>query len=727
MAHATDLQKPVGYGWRSSRLFIVVVVSIAMCTDTFLFSFIVPILPAPLRYRLRVAPSHIQFTTSIVLSMNALVSIAIAPFTGYLADRISKKNSIMLCSYLVNMIGTVLTACSTTLGLLLVGRLIQTIAGSLIWIAGMAILGGTVGPDHLQSNGLLSLSAALFEFVPYMLTWLSALLVLLVGTVLQFLIIEPYNVRPEWKQEIPRYNITAEVEDGRILLEDDGRDPLLSPSLQVPHTHSYHTISTPDNQRPPASSSHVYWKMLCKRRVLVALIADTFMAVLSSSFEATIPIHIRDVFHWESLQAGLLFLLLQVPTLTLVFPVGWLKDRIVLRLPVTIGFVLMAPSLWLLGVPGNKHFGWANNRHTGEIIYIVTLVAIGICRTLMLGFGGVEVLRGANELATESPGIFGSGTGYSRAFALSNVTWKFGMFVGPLASAALTEVIALARGTGDLGRYLHEELVKGSRYAVALLTRKVYPSRRTPLPPPQHHHPPNRLHRGLDPDHPKRHQSQSPNLDHPRDNNLYQPLHTSLLNACIKSTTCKRFIPSEWAGNIEDYPDIPSSYGKTRAPFRKILQTAAATTSPKLKWTLFNLGWFMDYFVSEEKSYMKYLEGEFPIDLPSWTYCVRGTGEEPQSWTCGRDVAKAVAELLASRPFKRTYHSVDEIEAAVHEYEKKPDNQEVGVVKVEQWTVTGATACPREKTLRQREEYFSAVHFMSLEEMLEKAEREGHI
>lgn len=35
------------------------------------------------------------------------------------------------------------------------------------------------------------------------------------------------------------------------------------------------------------------------------------------------------------------------------------------------------------------------------------------------------------------------------------------------------QVIVLAGGIGDLGRYLHEELIKDGCYSVALLTRKV--------------------------------------------------------------------------------------------------------------------------------------------------------------------------------------------------------------------------------------------------------------
>ena len=76
---------------------------------------------------------------------------------------------------------------------------------------------------------------------------------------------------------------------------------------------------------------------------------------------------------------------------------------------------------------------------------------------------------------------------------------------------------------------------------------------------------------------------------------------------------------------------------------RDLLQ---ATAPSDLKWTLVNFGWFMEYFLPEEKSYMRRIPGEFPIDPGAWTYTVRGTGAEPQGWTCGRDVARAVVTLL---------------------------------------------------------------------------------
>lgn len=65
----------------------------------------------------------------------------------------------------------------------------------------------------------------------------------------------------------------------------------------------------------------------------------------------------------------------------------------------------------------------------------------------------------------------------------------------------------------------------------------------------------------------------------------------------------------------------------------------------EVEWTLFNIGWLADYFLPKEHTYMKPVPLEFPVDANGWRAHVRGTGDEGQSWTCARDVARAVVEL----------------------------------------------------------------------------------
>jgi hypothetical protein len=56
----------------------------------------------------------------------------------------------------------------------------------------------------------------------------------------------------------------------------------------------------------------------------------------------------------------------------------------------------------------------------------------------------------------------------------------------------------------------------------------------------------------------------------------------------------------------------------------------------------------MDYFLPKEKTYMMPIPDLFPIDPNGWKACIRGTGDEPQSYTCARNVGQALVELLAA-------------------------------------------------------------------------------
>lgn len=120
-------------------------------------------------------------------------------------------------------------------------------------------------------------------------------------------------------------------------------------------------------------------------------------------------------------------------------------------------------------------------------------------------------------------------------------------------------------------------------------------------------------------------------------------LHCAFLEACQRSKNCKRFIPSEFAGNIDEFPLFPSFFKTSRVPFRKILQQ-----QHDVEWTIFNNGWLMEYFLTEDKSYMPSIPDEFPFDPNNWKACIRGTGDQLQSFTSARDIAKALIMLLGA-------------------------------------------------------------------------------
>ncbi|KAL8848891.1 MAG: hypothetical protein Q9221_006116 [Calogaya cf. arnoldii] len=249
-------------------------------------------------------------------------------------------------------------------------------------------------------------------------------------------------------------------------------------------------------------------------------------------------------------------------------------------------------------------------------------------------------------------------------------------------------------------------------------------------------------------------------------------IHRAFLSACIASKTCKRLMPSEYSGDVETWPDRPRFYGTTRTPFREILKAEA----DGVEWTCIENGWFMDYFLPKEKSYMKPVPDEFPIDLDAWTAVVRGTGDEPQAWTLAREVGKAVVALLASQTpwepiiyvsgqwgtFNETIKTMESFYGMVppsppshqetsnlprHLTTGRPiptthtpassirdyvaanlHNDQVYAVQAamcDELSIDGATAVPKEKTLRQREKYFKGCKFSSVEEALVMAREKG--
>lgn len=94
---------------------------------------------------------------------------------------------------------------------------------------------------------------------------------------------------------------------------------------------------------------------------------------------------------------------------------------------------------------------------------------------------------------------------------------------------------------------------------------------------------------------------------------------------------------------MEAYPLKPDFYASTREPIRRALRAQT-----EVEWTLFNVGWLADYFLPASKSFMTPNKDTFPIDVDGWKACVRGTGDEAQSWTAARDVGRAVVELCKS-------------------------------------------------------------------------------
>ncbi|KAK6513729.1 hypothetical protein TWF506_008168 [Arthrobotrys conoides] len=438
-------REPISYSWRSSTPFIISCIAIALFTETFLYGFIVPILPEILQDRNHVDPADIQRVTYQLLSTYGAVAMVSSTIIGELADRAGSRQTPLIISLAVAFVGTLTLAVSTKLWGVFLGRVIQGIGGTAAWIVGFATLrdsihGSNMGKAAGLIQGFVSVGALsgpavaglLLELTGYWITWGSALLLLVVDIVMRLLMVEQKKSKTD-----PSSPQAMEP-------EETNENTSLIPSIS---TQSYDSMK---NGAPPPTKSKIstlsFYKIIfSQRRVLVALLCSTSYSAMLASFSTTIPTHVKFAFGWGSLPTGLLFVGLEAPTIIAGPLCGWFRDRVGTKIPATLGYLLLAPLLWLLGAADQQQLPWAKSEESAKATYIATVIAIGFVTNLLSSVGTIELTAVVDALEAKEPGIFGPNGGYSRTYSLSGLSFSTGLLTGPLLSGALTDSIGYYR------------------------------------------------------------------------------------------------------------------------------------------------------------------------------------------------------------------------------------------------------------------------------------------
>lgn len=319
----------------------------------------------------------------------------------------------------------------------------------------MATMAENIGSEHMGKIAGLSstLTAAgtcsgpviagfLFGIGGYWTAWAGAALFLVVDIIMRLLMIE----KPQKRRD------TARNRNGSI-----GADEYIPSSETEPLLNGDHNGDQPSTTEE-IGGWRFYFCLFRQPRFTAGIVCYFVFALYIASFESTIAMHVRSAFGWGVFPVGLLFASIQGPGMVLAPLVGVLKDRVGSRVPTTIGFISVAPFLWFLGVAGDGRFPWATSGTRGKVIYSVCTTMIGCFMCLLMGVGTMEatgkfgmLLLGAgiltciffaetvDELEDLHPGIFGPYGGYSRAVAVTNMSWMSGLLVGPILAGFMVE------------------------------------------------------------------------------------------------------------------------------------------------------------------------------------------------------------------------------------------------------------------------------------------------
>ncbi|KAJ5336609.1 Siderophore transporter [Penicillium brevicompactum] len=441
-----EVKQPWGYSWRSSRILIVSSITVALFAETFLFGFLTPILSYMLEERLHIDPSQTQRYTTALLTSHGFVGLVSAPVIAYLAEKTASQKTPLLFSLAGCLVGTLMIAFSTSVWALFTGRVLQGAAGAGTWVVGFALLANNVDKKNLGASmgmamsfvtagmvGGPTVSGALLEMFGYWTAWSLPLLVLALDIIARLVMIEP------------RSGITTSISDNGVKASgcstcNDDASPeestaLLSDAQPTAQQSDYGVEDKGDQKKK------YYKAMLCQARVLISLANVVVVASLMSGINNTLPVHLRDVFGWKSFLISMMFFCLQVPNIVLGGPAGWLRDRLGLRGPTTFGWAASVPLILLMGAPGDSRFQWAGGDAAGKSIFSGSLLALGSVLPLVRGVGAVQLAYVVKDMEAKDPRVFESNRSNLRVFSMTEVSFSFGMMIGPLLTGSLFETV----------------------------------------------------------------------------------------------------------------------------------------------------------------------------------------------------------------------------------------------------------------------------------------------
>ncbi|MCJ1464934.1 hypothetical protein MMC07_003549 [Pseudocyphellaria aurata] len=391
-------------------------ISIAIFTDLFLYSVIVPVIPFALTSRAGVAKKDVQHWVSVLLALYGGALVAGAPICGIFANKCKSRRFPLLLGLLALAASTLLLCLGRSLAAMCVGRFLQGLSAAVVWVVGLALVVDTVGPAEIgQMIGYVSISSTLAYFLGpimggivfnrggYYAVYYMSFGIILLDIILRTLLVEK-NVAKQW-------TINGEPDLVDTPIPDDS------------HTHgSTVTDLETSTARPP--NRHPVVALLSSSRFWSALWCSFVQSIIMSSWDATLPLHVAHLFDFFSLGAGLIFLPFVLPAF--ISPVvGKYVDAHGTRLPVVIGFLSCVLPLVLLRL--------VNHSGIRQIVLLCALLAVqGFTWAVTMVPVFVEVTNIVTTMEKNHPGVYGTRGAFAPAYGLYNCAFAAGSLVGPL-------------------------------------------------------------------------------------------------------------------------------------------------------------------------------------------------------------------------------------------------------------------------------------------------------
>ena len=377
----------------------------------------------------------------------------VCPVAGCIADYFTSRRTTFVIAFFALIGSTVLLCIGSSIGILILGRILQGISSALTWTAGLTLVVETVEKREVGiAMGVCSLGVSLalllaplvggllFEHSGYYSVFGLTFGVLFLDIIWRLAIIEK-DAAARW--------ISTHVEEYWTLRYGVDGTPSIHPSparTEIMDLEAFfldyqiEDQTLGENQHSRRHFIGILQNLsqritvLLSRRLQVALVANLAQISVIASFDAVLPQFVQRTFSWGPEQAGLVFIPIVAPYFLSVY-LGRLTDKYGPKWFVGTGFTVAIPALVLLRLITSDEVG-----------HVVLLCALLALLSSAMAFVGTplmaEIVLAVEAMERSYSGIFGHRGPIAQAYALYSVSVFGGLLVGPLWGG----VIAKAAG-----------------------------------------------------------------------------------------------------------------------------------------------------------------------------------------------------------------------------------------------------------------------------------------
>ncbi|OBZ82483.1 putative MFS-type transporter C18.02 [Choanephora cucurbitarum] len=387
---------------RHSRIGVACVVALTLFIDMLVYGVVIPCLPALVIERLHGSSTMV----GLLFGCYAFGLLVATPFFAILSDRYQNRRYPMLGGMLGMIVSTLAFAMADSYAVLILARVAQGIAGGASWTIGLGLLAdvfptkrlgvvmGTVLTAHTVGFAIgPAVGGFLYEYGGFAAPFLFC-----AGfAVLNFLAIL-------WLAEPKHDHTINQTQDHISRAQEDIEQPDETTPLVTQQKKS-------DKKKPLTMID-----LLKNWRILSCILCVTVSASVFSGIEPALPIHLQKTYDASASLIGLIFVAMVVPAF-LAPVIGHLSDKIGRQAISATGMILMAIASPLVAL------------NYSSIYWIIPpLMIFGLSSPVTL----TPILPEMGETVNEM-----GGAAYAQVYALYNMAYSVGMFVGPVVAGLI--------------------------------------------------------------------------------------------------------------------------------------------------------------------------------------------------------------------------------------------------------------------------------------------------